>query len=506
MTDPTSALFADAVPALRVQVVHPDRPPNPDGGYVLYWMCAQRRTGWNFALQRAIEHCRAFQRPLVVLEALRIGYPWASPRLHTFVAQGMEDNAAELRDAGVTHVTYMEREAGQGRGLLAALAADACVVVTDEFPCFFIPRMVQAAADALSVRLETVDSNGIAPLRNAERSFTTAASFRRHLQKTVWPHLFAFPAAKPLQSPGVGALIRGAQLPAGLAERWPNSAANTLVSTVASLQLDGPGAVEMSGGRVAGLQAVDRFFEDRFTRYPVDRNLPLNGAASGLSPYLHFGHVSAHEVVHRVFHLEGFTPGEHAPKSTGSRAGWWGMSEAAESFLDELITWREIGFNRCHIDPQNYDRYESLPGWALTTLAQHASDPRPYIYDLDTFANAGTHDPIWNAAQRQLTRTGVMHNYLRMLWGKKILEWTVDPQQALEVMLELNNRYALDGRDPNSYSGIFWTLGRYDRAWGPERPIFGKIRFMSSDSTKRKLKMDGYLREFGDDPNGQLLL
>ena len=183
-------------------------------------------------------------------------------------------------------------------------------------------------------------------------------------------------------------------------------------------------------------------------------------------------------------------------KTTGGRSGWWGMSEAAEAFLDQLVTWREVGFNMC-LRREDYDRYDSLPDWALRTLKQHERDPRPYLYSLEDFENARTHDPLWNAAQIQLLREGGLHNYLRMLWGKKILEWTPSPRIALDTMIELNNKYALDGRDPNSYSGIFWVLGRYDRAWGPERSVFGKVRYMSSKNTARKLQLRNYLMKYG---------
>jgi deoxyribodipyrimidine photo-lyase len=162
-----------------------------------------------------------------------------------------------------------------------------------------------------------------------------------------------------------------------------------------------------------------------------------------------------------------------------------------------LITWREIGFNFAARE-RNYDRYESLPEWAQQTLADHAEDPRPAIYSLEEFTQAKTHDPLWNAAQRQLVREGRIHNYLRMLWGKKILHWTRSPQEALEVMIQLNNQFALDGRDPNSYSGIFWVLGRYDRAWGPERPVFGKIRYMTSESTASKWRVGDYMKKYSE--------
>ncbi|MEM7558992.1 MAG: deoxyribodipyrimidine photolyase, partial [Planctomycetota bacterium] len=169
--------------------------------------------------------------------------------------------------------------------------------------------------------------------------------------------------------------------------------------------------------------------------------------------------------------------------------------EDAEAFIDQLCTWREIGFNMCWREP-NYEQLDSLPDWTQKTIKEHAGDEREYVYSLEQFENAETHDEIWNAAQRQLVREGRIHNYLRMLWGKKILHWTPSVADALEIMIELNNKYALDGRDPNSYSGIFWVLGRYDRAWGPERPIFGKIRYMTSESTARKHSLKEYLKRF----------
>ena len=172
------------------------------------------------------------------------------------------------------------------------------------------------------------------------------------------------------------------------------------------------------------------------------------------------------------------------------------MDESSEAFLDELVTWRELGYNMAAHRP-DYRDYASLPEWARSSLASHREDPRQYLYSVEQFEQAETHDPLWNAAQTQLREEGVIHNYLRMLWGKKILEWTKSPEEAAEVMIELNNRYALDGCDPNSYSGIYWCLGRYDRAWGPERPIFGKIRYMTSENTARKYSVRNYIKWYG---------
>ncbi|MCB9758575.1 MAG: deoxyribodipyrimidine photolyase [Alphaproteobacteria bacterium] len=477
------------VPAMRVQVRN-DAPVRSGRSYVLYWMIAARRTRYSYGLQRALWWAQQLKRPLVVLEALRVGYPWASDRIHRFVLDGMADNRRALTEAGIAVHSYVERAPGEGRGLLDALAQDACVVVTDRYPCFFLPRMVEAAAARLPVHLEAVDSNGILPLAAADRAFPTAHSFRRHLQKTLRPHLAAFPMPDPL---AVAPFARGAALSPEIAQRWPDG----VDVSCEALPIDHSVApVSTRGGSAAGEAAAARFLRQRLDRYGDERNHPDAHAASGLSPYLHFGHLSAHQVVDAVLQQEDWDPERLAPTASGSRGGWWGLSPSAEGFLDELITWRELGYVFCDQVP-DYDRYERLPDWALQTLAEHAADRRPHVYDLDTLDRAATHDPIWNAAQRQLREEGRIHNYLRMLWGKKILHWTPGPRDALAVMIELNNRYALDGRDPNSYSGIFWVLGRFDRAWGPERPIFGKVRYMTSDSTRRKLRLSGYLERWG---------
>jgi deoxyribodipyrimidine photo-lyase len=202
-----------------------------------------------------------------------------------------------------------------------------------------------------------------------------------------------------------------------------------------------------------------------------------------------------HQIFSELTTQEGWSPGHLAVRATGSRFGWWGASQDTEAFLDQVITWRELGFNYCQMR-KDYDQFEALPAWALKTLRQHARDERSHVYTVEKFERAETHDALWNAAQTQLLREGRIHNYLRMLWGKKIIEWTRTPQKALEIMADLNNKYALDGRDPNSYNGIFWCLGRYDRPWGPERPVFGTVRYMSSENTARKFNIRDYIRNY----------
>jgi deoxyribodipyrimidine photo-lyase len=357
--------------------------------------------------------------------------------------------------------------------------------------------MVASAGRQLPVRLEAVDGNGLLPLRAADRVYPTAFAMRRHLQLILAGHLDAMPDPDPFARPVPG--LRPA-LPDGVAARWPD--VFTWLDrggTLADLPIDHRvAATARRGGAMAAAARLAAFVDHDLDRYVDDRNDPGADVGSRLSPYLHFGHLSSHEVFNAVMRREGWL-GAVPSGGGGARQGWWGVSPAAESYLDQLVTWRELGFNMCHFRA-DYDQFESLPGWALATLRRHAGDDRPHYYTPAELDDAGTADPLWNAAQRQLRRDGRIHNYLRMLWGKKILEWSPTPEDALGTMIDLNNRYALDGRDPNSYSGIFWTLGRYDRPWGPERPIFGTVRYMSSENTARKVRVKGYLAEYADQP------
>lgn len=469
---------------------------NPEGDYILYWMIAYRRTHWNFALQRAVEWAQLLEKPLIIFEALRCGYEWASDRIHCFVMQGMRDNAARLRDTSVYYYPYVEPTPNAGKGLLRELGKRASVVVTDEFPAFFLPRMVNAAARQLTVLLEQVDSNGLLPIRWTDKLFTTAVSFRRFLQTNLEFHLTTPPLPDPIKAD-----IRpfDPQVLGEIPQRWPpvttiiKSFDKRLLCTVTVDHSVPPSCIE--GGPNAANRTLERFLHKRIERYADYRNHPDEHVTSGLSPYLHFGHISVYQIFDAIAAREGWCPLRIVNTPKGQREGWWGMSRNAEAFLDQLITWRELGYNTClYLTP--YDRYESLPPWACETLNAHRNDPRPYVYSLEDLENAATHDPLWNAAQRQLVREGRLHNYLRMLWGKKILEWTGSPEEALAVMIHLNNKYALDGRNPNSYAGICWILGRYDRPWGPERPVFGKIRFMSSQNTARKLRVTRYLEKY----------
>ncbi|MGA2419698.1 MAG: deoxyribodipyrimidine photolyase [Candidatus Acidiferrum sp.] len=485
----------NAVPALRIRDANAARVRDA-GEYVLYWMIANRRLNYNFALDRALEHCRELRKPLVIFEALRCGYAWASERLHRFVIDGMAEHAALCAQSQVAYYPYVEPQAGDGRGLLEEFATRACLVVTDEFPCCFLPRMVAAAGRKLPVKLEAVDSNGLLPVRATERVFMRAFDFRRYLQKSLAPHLAEFPAANPL---GKAKLEAPAAIAKKISACWPAASPALLAGeagTLERLPIDHQvKPATLRGGGLAARTRMKDFFARKLADYAGKRNQPELDVSSGFSPYLHFGFLSAHEVLHELARHENWTPKKLALRANGSREGWWNMSRAAEAFLDELVTWRELSYNFSS-HREDYDQYASLPGWAQKTLQQHARDERTHIYTLEEFAAGATHDPLWNAAQMQIVREGWMHNYLRMLWGKKILEWTRTPQQAASIMIELNNKYGLDGRNPNSYSGIFWVLGRYDRPWGPERPIYGQIRYMTSENTARKLSVKNYIAKY----------
>ncbi|HEX7451662.1 MAG TPA: deoxyribodipyrimidine photolyase [Polyangiaceae bacterium] len=485
------------VPALRVRAVNRGE---VRGGakYVLYWMVAARRTRDNYALDRALEHAKRLQKPLVVLEALRVGYPHASDRFHRFVIDGMADNAAAFRKASVTYYPYVEPEAGAGRGLLEALAKDAALVVTDDFPCFFLPRMLASAGQKLSVLLEAVDSNGVLPIRAHDRACFRAFDFRRVVQKTFAEHWAVRPSSAPLSR----LTLPKGTLPARIREHWPSASAALLEGkpiALAALPIDhGVPVVGYRGGPRAAHTTLTRFLDDRLDRYEEDRNHPDKSGTSTLSPYLHFGQLSAHHVFSALAEREDWTPNVLGERARGERTGFWKMRPSAEAFLDQLLTWREVGLNYC-AHQRDYQSFASLPNWAKKTLLEHKNDPRPTTYTRAQLEAAQTHDPIWNAAQRELLEEGRIHNYLRMLWGKKILEWSKTPEHALATAIYLNDRHALDGRDPNSYSGILWCFGRYDRAWGPVRPIFGTVRYMSSENTEKKLWLANYLARYSDE-------
>jgi deoxyribodipyrimidine photo-lyase len=355
--------------------------------------------------------------------------------------------------------------------------------------------MIRAAAERVPVRVEVVDGLGLLPLRAAPRTFTAAHSLRRFLQKTLPSHLPHAPRADPF----AGIDLPRAPMPRAIADLAPLDARELAdpSALIARLPIDHAiGRVPDRGGGTAASARLGAFLRDGLARYG-DRSHPDLDAASGLSPWLHWGHLSVHDVMHGLASHTGWTIEKLAEKPTGTREGWWNASPEADAFLDELVTWRELGHVRAIHDPEGVLSYDGIPDWAQRTLAKHDADPRPALYDRDALARAETDDPVWNAAQRQLLAEGRIQNYLRMLWGKRVLAWTRTPREAWDVLVDLNDRYAIDGRDPNGWANIGWIFGSYDRPWGPERPIYGTVRYMTSDATRKKLKMKEWLRRWG---------
>ena len=461
------------------------------GDYVLYWSQIYRRLERNHALDHALRCAGELGRPLVVYEGLRLDYPWASRRLHRFVLDGMQANAQRAARLGLNYWPFVERAQGEGRGLLRRLATRACLVVTDDWPCFVVPPQSEALARRVEVPVIAVDSNSIVPLSLLGAPVSAAAHLRPRIHKAfaeAWPHRAAArprvpdAARRPVDPPFAA---------------WAGDAAGT----VDALPLDAsvPVVRETPGGTPAARARLKAFVERRLRGYAEGRSRPCapdEGHASGLSPYLHFGQLSIEEVVEAALARTGrWTQDELRIHNRGRREGFFCDDADVNAFLDQAITWRDVGLGWHRARRADAASLETaLPGWALRTLGAHAADRRPYVYSLGELEAGATHDPLWNAAQRELVVTGTIHGYLRMLWGKKVLEWSATPAAAYRALEQLNNKYALDGRDPNSYSGILWCFGLFDRPWAPERPVYGAVRYMSSQNTARKFALASYYR------------
>lgn len=488
---------------LRTRVLR-DQPPRAEGEYVLYWMTATRRLERNHALDRALDWCRELGKPLLILEALRSDYRWACPRHHRVILDGMAEHLEAIDRRRLSYYPYVERKPGAGKGLLAAMAKQAAVVVTDRHPGFQFPAMLEAARKQLDCRLEAVDSVGLLPLDAAPGPLPSAYVLRRRMQKNL-PDWLERPAREaPLADYDLGR----AGVEEAIQQRWPAATSEELapgftLETKLPLAYEVP-ATDWRGGTTAARARLREFVDQQLPRYDALRMEPT--PASGLSMALHYGFLSPYSVLEAVLDAEGTSPKQLAPQlaeradaARGKRAGWWGLREQTETFLDQLVTWRELGQRFADQNP-DCERWGSQPDWAVATVEAHRSDPREYSYTPQQFERGETHDPLWNAAQRCLVREGWMPNYLRMLWGKHLIAWSPSPEEAWDTLFHLNNLYALDGRDPNSMSGITWVFGRFDRPFGPERPVTGKLRPMSSANTKRKMQLGDFVERWNHQP------
>ena len=485
------------VPISRVTTLKEITPEVSSSSYVVYWVIAFKRTKYNFALQRAVEWANKLSQPLVILEPLILDYPMSSLRFHKFILDGMSEMNDEILKTNAYYYPFVETSPSESEGLLQDIAKNASVVITDDYPTYFVPQMTAKASGEISTRYELVDSNGLVPIRLSPKEYVRAHDFRRYLHKNLEDFISEIPEKSPLSE-----LSKkfDENLISSTIKKWQpfDFKKINIDKFLDSLNIDKTvGISSIKGGYKNASKRLDNFLSEGFNDYAQFSSHPSKNASSQMSPYFHFGHISTHEVFEKLIKHESWSPEQIKPNLVGRREGWWGGSLNFDSFLDELITWRELGYHTC-VRRANYNQYSSLPEWAVKTLEEHATDEREHIYSLDQLTYSETHDEIWNAAQNQLREQGIIQNYLRMLWGKKILEWSPNPQIALSYMITLNDRYALDGRDPNSYSGVFWVLGRYDRAWGPERDIYGKIRYMTSDSAARKFDLKPYLEKWGN--------
>lgn len=441
-----------------------DKPENKDAKYVLYWMQMFKRTSHNHALKFAIEQANERKLPLVVYEGLKYYYPWASDRLHTFILEGVEEKRKEFKKLGITYVFYLQKDKTAPKQTVKKIAKDAAILVTDDFPCFIIPDHNAAIVEKADIPVYAVDSNGIIPMSKFDKEEYAAYTIRPKINKILDDYL------KPFEESEIA--VKKTDIPVDCPDT--DVTAENIAQLVAECDIDH--SVKPSqiyhGGTTNARKRLKFFIENILENYDETRNKPEIDGSSRLSPYLHFGFISPLEVALEV---------------KRSKA----KQESKDAFLEELIVRRELSFNFTKFN-QNYDSLAALPDWVQQTMRDHVDDERETVYSLEELENCETYDDLWNAAQREINVTGEMHNYVRMLWGKLVIQWSKNYEEAFAHLEHLNNKYGLDGRNPNSYAGILWCFGKHDRPW-MEREIFGKMRYMTSNSTGKKFDSKGYI-------------
>jgi len=429
-----------------------------DGGCVVYWMQRAQRASDNPALNVAIEAGNLLRKPVVVFVGLFPFYPHANLRSYTFFVQGLRDICDGLAHR---HVGFVLRRWPEHELERFCEAAKPALVIGDENPLRETERWRRDAAARLRVPFWTVDADVIVPTALLAKEQFAARTIRPRIN-TLLPEFLAAPGNLKAQIPW--------QSRADLPTLAPEDDLLAAFPTDTSVQPVG----RLQGGSTQAKNVLSRFIRERLMHYDTERNRPEHDGTSQLSPYLHFGHIGPHTVALAVKNSE-------APQVE------------KDAFLEQLIVRRELAVNFVKYNP-HYDRLAAAEPWAHRTLNEHARDEREYLYTEAQLEHAEAHDPLWNAAQQQMVYGGWMHNYLRMYWGKKILEWTRSPEEGFDIAVRLNDKYELDGRDPNGYAGIAWAVaGKHDRAWGPERPVYGKIRYMSYASTSRKFDSQAYI-------------
>jgi deoxyribodipyrimidine photo-lyase len=435
-----------------------------DGDYVLYWMQHAQRASCNHALEYAVREANGLDLPLVAVFGITQRFPDGNARSYAFMLEGLRDTARAFEERGIRLVIKVRPPVDAVRDL----ADDAALVVVDRGYLRIERRWRERVARRLSCRLVQVESDAIVPVETAsEKEEYAAYTIRPKIQEHRNKFLVELEET-PLERDSLSVEYQDdGQLDAredieDLLNRLRINRSASAVDT-------------FLGGTSQAQTLLDDFIANKLDRYADGRNDPSQDYLSHMSPYLHFGQISPLDIALRVRNVRD------------------GEAENVEAYLEELIVRRELSMNFCTHNP-DYDSLACLPGWASETLEAHADDPREYVYDERTLEAGQTHDPYWNAAQQEMVLTGKMHGYMRMYWGKKILEWTPDPEVAFRVALTLNNRYELDGRDPNGFAGVAWCFGNHDRAWA-EREVYGKVRYMSAGGLERKFDIDAYVRK-----------
>jgi deoxyribodipyrimidine photo-lyase len=437
-------------------------PPAANGRCIVYWMQRAQRALDNPALDAAVDVANALRQPVVIFFAPVPFYPHTNLRHYAFLAQGIPDIAERARKRGIGFVL---RAYPQHSLLKFCDEVKASIVVGDENPMREPRHWRELAATKLGVPLWTVDADVIVPSKLLEKEQYAARIIRPRLQQRL--EQFQTAPRNPVAKVEWQAPRRLAALPddgsTDITEGWGDL--DRSVQPVDSFR----------GGTTEALKLLDQFVKLNLATYPENHGKPELDGTSRLSPYLHFGHIGPHTVMHAVLNSK-------APQT------------AKDDYINQFVTWRELSINFVHFNPL-YDSIECAPDWAHKTLAAHAQDRRPILYTRDQFESAQTHDELWNAAQLQMLHAGWMHNYMRMYWAKKILEWSPSPAVAWQTALYLNDKYFLDGRDPDGYAGVAWAIGgKFDRPWF-ERPIFGTIRWMSGDAARKKFDAEKYIAQ-----------
>lgn len=446
-------------------------PERETANYVLYWAQVNRRVESNHALAYAADLANEHGLPLLVYEGLTYTYPSANDRLHTFVLEAVPWTAKELKRIGAGYFFYSRARARDANDVLYRLAAKARCVVTDDYPVFLPAIHNSSVPGKIGVAYFAVDASCIVPMSRHEKRAYGAYTIRPKIRRELPAYL------KPLAPVHLKRRWRDESLPAGMEKLRTSVTGASVPELVGKCAIDHNIArsVSFTGGHEEARKRLEIFLERRLRRYPKESNQPSRHATSELSPYLHFGQISALEVALAV------------------RDYAAAHDLIADEFLEELIVRRELAFNFARFST-GVESLDNVPDWCKRTMAKHAADARPNLYTPEQLERAETHDALWNATQKELLLRGKIHGYYRMYWGKKIIEWSPTYDQALRVMIHLHDVYALDGRDPNTYTNILWCFGLHDRPWS-ERPVFGQLRYMSLDGMKRKTDTAAYIAE-----------